>query len=323
MAPELQYGVPTDVWSERALTKTFRCPPEVVTCNNAMTGLQVVSDKPYGGDKPQKICDIWDRSPDNEGYRQIIVWLNRASLFGHPGPGSERRAHRVEYYKRFYPIWYIQLPAYEDDTEGGLDRNLYLNKVRFCTFHACKDGSVRLVLCFDKQCGWLSEGYERHPPPYHVAMTRSSSRLTLPTVTELHLYHVSRRCSWRSSRIISMYPDNSDGELRDETSNSGRVYNVTDMVDGYICTKSISAAMRFNFDVFGQTTMKDESGQPIYPETAPSTVSGRTRTASKMSLNGIIAELIAACTLELPFNSIPALKVSQAPASVSSSSPTI
>jgi hypothetical protein len=27
-------------------------------------------------------------------------------------------------------------------------------------------------------------------------------------------------------------------------------------------------------------------------------------------LNGIIAELIAACTLELPFNSIPALKVS-------------
>jgi hypothetical protein len=31
MAPELQYGVPTDVWSERALTKTFRCPPEVVT----------------------------------------------------------------------------------------------------------------------------------------------------------------------------------------------------------------------------------------------------------------------------------------------------
>jgi hypothetical protein len=30
-------------------------------------------------------------------------------------------------------------------------------------------------------------------------------------------------------------------------------YNVTDMVDGYICTKSISAAMAsFNFDVFGQ-----------------------------------------------------------------------
>jgi hypothetical protein len=52
-----------------------------------------------------------------------------------------------------------------------------------------------------------------------------------------------------------------DGELRDETSNSGKVYNVTDMVDGYICTKSISAAMAsFNFDVFGQTTMKDESG---------------------------------------------------------------
>jgi hypothetical protein len=68
-----------------------------------------------------------------------------------------------------------------------------------------------------------------------------------------------------------------DGELRDETSNSGKVYNVTDMVDGYICTKSISAAMAsFNFDVFGQTTMKDESGQPIYPETAWSTVSGST-----------------------------------------------
>jgi hypothetical protein len=83
------------------------------------------------------------------------------------------------------------------------------------------------------------------------------------------------------------------------------------MVDGYICTKSISAAMAsFNFDVFGQTTMKDESGQPIYPP-PEHRIRGIAHTDSiedVSCLNGIIAELIAACTLELPFNSIPALK---------------
>jgi hypothetical protein len=85
------------------------------------------------------------------------------------------------------------------------------------------------------------------------------------------------------------------------------------MVDGYICTKSISAAMAsFNFDVFGQTTMKDESGQPIYqrPLRAPYLVAHTDSIEDVSCLNGIIAELIAACTLELPFNSIPALKVS-------------
>jgi hypothetical protein len=83
-------------------------------------------------------------------------------------------------------------------------------------------------------------------------------------------------------RIISMYPDNSTmANYAMKLRTAVKVYNVTDMVDGYICTKSISAAMAsFNFDVFGQTTMKDESGQPIYPETAPSTVSGIAHTDS-------------------------------------------
>jgi hypothetical protein len=326
MAPELQYGAPTDVWSERALTKTFRCPPEVVTCNNAMTGLQVVSDKPYGGDKPcLKICDIWDRSPDNEGYRQIIVWLEQ-------GFTPSDILVLVPSLKTSAPSRVLQgllsgsgISSYQpmrDDTEGGLDRNLYLNKVRFCTFHACKgmEAACVLVLCFDKQCGWLSEGYENvTPPPYHVAMTRSSSRLTLlhghrapplPCIKEMFVGGLIENHFDVSGQLH-------DGELRDETSNSGKVYNVTDMVDGYICTKSISAAMAsFNFDVFGQTTMKDESGQPIYPETAPSTVSGIAHTDSiedVSCLNGIIAELIAACTLELPFNSIPALKSLMSP----------
>jgi hypothetical protein len=125
--------------------------------------------------------------------------------------------------------------------------------------------------------------------------------------------HHERRCSWRSYRESFRCIGQLDGELRDETSNSGKVYNVTDMVDGYICTKSISAAMAsFNFDVFGQTTMKDESGQPIYPETAPSTVSGIAHGQHRRCVlpERESAELIAACTLELPFNSIPALKVS-------------
>jgi hypothetical protein len=43
-----------------------------------MTGLQVVSDKPYGGDKPcLKNLRYMGQVPDNEGYRQIIVWLEQ------------------------------------------------------------------------------------------------------------------------------------------------------------------------------------------------------------------------------------------------------
>jgi hypothetical protein len=55
----------------------------------------------------------------------------------------------------------------------GINANLYINKVRFCTFYACKGWKeCVLVLCFDKQCGWLSNGYtEDVAPPYHVAMT--------------------------------------------------------------------------------------------------------------------------------------------------------
>jgi hypothetical protein len=34
--------------------------------------------------------------PDNEGYRQIIVWLEQGFPFGHPGPGSELEDERTE-----------------------------------------------------------------------------------------------------------------------------------------------------------------------------------------------------------------------------------
>jgi hypothetical protein len=68
----------------------------------------------------------------------------------------------------------IQLSTHEGRYGRGINANLYINKVRFCTFHACKgmEADCVLVLCFDKQCGWLSNGYtEDVAPPYHVAMT--------------------------------------------------------------------------------------------------------------------------------------------------------
>jgi hypothetical protein len=124
-----------------------------------------------------KICDIWDRSPDNEGYRQIIVW-NRASLFGHPGPGSELEDERTESsITSAIRIWYIQLPAYEG-RHRRRSRSKFIPQQSTILFPRIQGmAACVLVLCFDKQCGWLS-GAKRHPP-YHVAMTRSSSRLTL------------------------------------------------------------------------------------------------------------------------------------------------
>jgi hypothetical protein len=85
MAPELQYGVPTDVWSERALTKTFRCPPEVVMQqrHDRVTGRQ---RQAYGGDKPcLKICDIWDRSPTAKATVKSSSGETGLHSFGHPG----------------------------------------------------------------------------------------------------------------------------------------------------------------------------------------------------------------------------------------------
>lgn len=326
MATKLQYGAPDDTWSERVLTKTFRCPPEVVECNNAMTGLQVVSDKSYGGVKPcLKVCDIWDRTSDNEGYRQVKDWL-------HQGFSPSEILVLVPSLKTSAPSRVLQallseygISSYQpmkDDTEGGLDPKLYLNKVRFCTFHACKgmEATCVLVLCFDKQCGWLSEGYDDViSPPYHVAMTRSTTRLTvlhghrapaLPCIKEMFVNELVKNYFDVSGQLY-------DGEVRDENSKSEKIYNVTEMVDGYICTKSISTAMKsFDYDVFGQTTMKDEFGQPIYPDSAPNTVPGTAHTdgiEDVSCLNGMIAELIAACTLEVPFNSVPALKSLMSP----------
>jgi hypothetical protein len=120
---------------------------------------------------------------------------------------SLKRAHRVEYYKRFYPIWYIQLPAYEGRHRRRSRSKFIPQQSTILYFPRMQRMEAASCPLFDKQCGWLSEGYERHPPPYHVAMTRSSSRLTLlhghrapplPCIKEMFVEVLSR--------IISMYP---------------------------------------------------------------------------------------------------------------------
>jgi hypothetical protein len=87
-------------------------------------------------------------------------------------------------------------------------------------------------------------------PPYHVAMTRSSSRLTLshghrapplPCIKEMFVEVLSNHFDVSDNSTMANYAMKLQGNV------------MTDMVDGYICTKSISAAMAsFNFDVFGQ-----------------------------------------------------------------------
>jgi hypothetical protein len=97
-----------------------------------------------------KICDIWDRSPDNEGYRQIIVWLKQGFT---PSDilvlvPSLKTAHRVEYYKRFYPIWYIQLPAYEGRHRRRSRSKFIPQQSTILYFPRMqRDGSGVLVLC--------------------------------------------------------------------------------------------------------------------------------------------------------------------------------
>jgi hypothetical protein len=131
---------------ERALTKTFRCPPEVVTCNN-MTGLQVVSDKPYGGDKPCLKSAIYGtgprqrRLPSNhrlveQGFTPSDILVLVPSL---------KTAHRVEITSASIRSGISSYQPMRDDTEGGLDRNLYLNST---------------ILYFPRMQGW-----KRRPGP--------------------------------------------------------------------------------------------------------------------------------------------------------------
>jgi hypothetical protein len=82
--------------------------------------------------------------PDNEGYRQIIVWLEQGFTSDILVLVPSLKTSAPSRVLQALLSDHIQLPAYEDDTEGGLDRNLYLNKVRFCTFHACKEAACVL-----------------------------------------------------------------------------------------------------------------------------------------------------------------------------------
>jgi hypothetical protein len=172
-----------------------------------------------------------------------------------------------------------------------------------------------LVLCFDKQCGWLSNGYtEDVAPPYHVAMTRCKSKLTL-----LHghksppLKSVERMIS---SDTLTTYFD-VYGKLNVELDSKGvdekeKTYNVTDFVDGYICPISIRKAMdTIDVENVGPETIKDEDGREVCIESAPSIVPSIAHVDSVedvAGINGTIAELIVSCLLKLPFKSVPALK---------------
>jgi hypothetical protein len=118
----------------RALTKTFRCPPEVVMQqrHDRVTGRQ---RQAYGGDKPcLKICDIWDRSPTAKATVKSSSGETGLHSFGHPGFPSLKTSAPSRVLQASIRI--LVYPQAYEGRHRRRSRSKYLNEVRFCTFHA-------------------------------------------------------------------------------------------------------------------------------------------------------------------------------------------
>jgi hypothetical protein len=128
-------------------------------------------------------------------------------------------------------------------------------------------------------------GYENvTPPPYHVAMTRSSSRLTLPRSpsSTSTMYQGDVR-----GGLIENHFDVSDNSTMANYAmklRTAKVYNVTDMVDGYIPNPFRSHGV-FQLRRLWSDYNERRVGDNRFIQTlrAPYLVS-HTRTASKMCL---------------------------------------
>jgi hypothetical protein len=86
----------------------------------------------------------------------------------------------VVFFRHFFPNRYSSYQPMKDDTEGVSTLICISTKFDSVHFMHAKDGSGMYSCYVSINNGWLSNGYtEDVAPPYHVAMTRCKSKLTL------------------------------------------------------------------------------------------------------------------------------------------------
>lgn len=321
LAPRLLYGAPDRRWREHELTVSFRCPAAVVAANNALSGLAVTSSRPPHGPKPRLVrCNMWQHGPAHAGMRQIQDWLAE-------GYRPEDVLVLVPSLKRSTPSAVLQtlladhgthtFQPMRDDQEGGTKHGILVNKVRFCTYHACKgmEAPCVLAMCYDRSCPWLESDYEHAlPPPYHVAMTRCKERLTLlQAASALPVPAIAKLGHESVAQLFDLAPGyNFDGEPK-ERDRDTKPTPVTEFVDVGVTEESCERAV----NAFTWTVLEPAPGAPCAPSVVPSRA-GPDAVEDVTCLNGFIAEVVVAARFRVAFPDIPAMVSLMGPGSIAS-----
>jgi hypothetical protein len=319
LAPRLSYGAAGRVWRVHALTVSFRCPASVVASNNAMSGLSVTSSRAESGPKARIIrCNMWQHGPSHAGLQQVLDWLSE-------GFAREDVLVLVPSLKRSTPSAVLQTLLAEhgvhtyqpmrDDQEGGTKSGILVNKVRFCTYHACKgmEAPCVLAMCFDRSCPWLESDYEHAlPPPYHVAMTRCKERLTLLQATSsLPVPSLVKLGLARVAELFDVAPGYSfDGELS-ERDRACKPTAVTEFVETGVTEESSELAVK----AFEWTACDPVPGALCAPGVVES-CAGAGAVEDVTCLNGHIAEIVVASRFRVLFPDIPAMASLMSPGAI-------
>jgi hypothetical protein len=322
LAPEL---VPSGAWVRCELTRTFRCPPEVVDLNNAVAGLRVRTERvPAPGERPVLVrCDVWDTSEDNPAYRQVMAWLDE-------GYTREDILVLVPSLKRSTPSHVLQTllgaagvathqAARRDSKAGGGSLS---GKVRFATYHASKgaEAACVLALCFDASCDWLSEGFDdcALPPPFHVAMTRCKERLMM--VQSRAADAVPALAALGEASLFGLVDVRGEYSLKGSRATArGATWctPVPEYVEQGVTEEGLEAAIcTMEWRTAEPAVFEDVDGDEFVLESAPSVVSSKAAddaTEDVAAVNAIIATTVLCTLLGVDFGCVPALRSLAAP----------
>jgi hypothetical protein len=307
LAPHLGYN--TKRWKIHELTKTFRCPQEVVLANNLITGLKVVPHKSASVDGKSKPrlgrCDLRKKGVDNRAYKRIREWLDEGYEYEDilvlvPSLKKGSMAAKLQ-----HVLGRQKIPTYQpnsDDKEPGDDSYLK-GKIRFCTYHACKglESPCVLAISFDSAAKWLHNGYDDFDlaPPYHVAMTRCKERLTLLQHHESPDLRAFQNVGLeRMAEIFNL--ESYDADHIETPVVNDRPIDVTKFIDTLTSTSIQEAVDILDVQKFEYAPFCNAPGR------VPST-SHKSAVEDVSSLNGYIAEIFTASLFKVPFKEVPAM----------------
>jgi hypothetical protein len=308
LAPSLMYN--SKPWKIHELTKTFRCPEEVVVANNLITGLSVVPHKSRtldGSGIPRLgRCDLRKSGSDNKAYLRIREWLDAGYVYEDilvlvPSLKKGSMAAKLQNI-----LGRNHIPTYQptsDDRDPG-EESYLKGKVRFCTYHACKglEAPCVLAISFDSGAKWLHSGYDDFdlPPPYHVAMTRCKERLTLLQhcqAPDLQAFQKADQERMKSLFIMEGYcTDNVETPPIND-----RPLDITKFVD-LLTPESVQQAV----DVL--KVQKFEYAPFCHASGSVPSVSHKSAVEDVSAINGYIAEVFIASMFKVPFNQVPAMR---------------